>query len=272
MVPVQKRNCIVVPQAATYEVQDKVFVFKVVDGEAVVFPSGQIFANSGEINIGPIAVTATGTDTITIEETKAPDGYEKIITAPITVQVTKVFENNTYKMSTAQITNAQTGASLTLSGNTITVTVENKLIPKTSEYNLKLIKVEEGTSNKLEGAEFKINSPNGEVTQTTNASGEINIGPIAFVVCVTSPFGEFILNSAPSSLLLVPSSTFISFKLYSLVLGISLFSTVTVIVFPDNVKLAPVCAFVICAVDILYVLFSNTFVTCTVIGAVIIFS
>ena len=145
-------------------------------------PTGEVTQTtnaSGEINIGQIAVTATGTDTITIEETKAPDGYEKIITAPITVQVTKVFENNTYKMSTAQITNAQTGASLTLSGNTITVTVENKLIPKTSEYNLKLIKVEEGTSNKLEGAEFKINSPTGEVTQTTNASGEINIGPIA---------------------------------------------------------------------------------------------
>ena len=34
VVPVQKRNCIVVPQAATYEVQDKVFVFKVVDGKA----------------------------------------------------------------------------------------------------------------------------------------------------------------------------------------------------------------------------------------------
>ena len=145
-------------------------------------PTGEVTQTtnaSGEINIGQIAVTATGTDTITIEETKAPDGYEKIITAPITVQVTKVFENNTYKMSTAQITNAQTGASLTLSGNTITVTVENKLIPKTSEYNLKLVKVEEGTSNKLEGAEFKINSPNGEVTKTTNASGEINIGPIA---------------------------------------------------------------------------------------------
>ena len=145
-------------------------------------PNGEVTQTtnaSGEINIGPIAVTATGTDTITIEETQAPAGYEKIITAPITVQVTKVFENNTYKMSDAVITNAQNGADISLSGNTITVTVENKLIPKTSEYNLKLIKVEEGTSNKLEGAEFKINSPNGEVTQTTNASGEINIGPIA---------------------------------------------------------------------------------------------
>ena len=148
----------------------------------ITSPNGTVTettSSNGEINVGPITINTPGTDTITIEETQAPDGYEKIITAPITVQVTKVFENNTYKMSTAQITNAQTGASLTLSGNTITVTVENKLIPKTSEYNLKLIKVEEGTSNKLEGAEFKINSPNGEVTQTTNASGEINIGPIA---------------------------------------------------------------------------------------------
>ena len=145
-------------------------------------PNGEITQTtnaSGEINIGPIAVTDTGTDTITIEETKAPDGYEKIITAPINVQVTKVFEDNTYQMSDAKITNAQTGSSINFSGNTITVTVENKLIPKPSEYNLKLIKVEEGTTNKLEGAEFKITSPNGEVSQTTNASGEINIGPIA---------------------------------------------------------------------------------------------
>ena len=145
-------------------------------------PKGEVTQTTnanGEINIGPIDVTGTGTDTITIEETKAPDGYEKIITAPIQVEVTKVFEDNTYKMSDAKITNAQTGSSISLSGNTITVTVENKLIPKNSDYNLKLIKVEEGTSKKLEGAEFKITSPNGEVTQTTNASGEINIGPIA---------------------------------------------------------------------------------------------
>ena len=92
-------------------------------------PNGEVTQTtnaSGEINIGPIAVTATGTDTITIEETKAPAGYEKIITAPITVQVTKVFENNTYKMSDAVITNSQNGADISLSGNTITVTVENK--------------------------------------------------------------------------------------------------------------------------------------------------
>ena len=135
---------------------------------------------SGEINIGPININMPGTDTITIEETEAPDGYEKVITAPINVQVTKTLSSNTYTMSNAVITNTQTGSSISVSGSTITVTVENKLTPKPSEYNLKLVKVEQGnTTNKLQGAEFKINSPNGEVTQTTNASGEINIGPIA---------------------------------------------------------------------------------------------
>ena len=148
----------------------------------ITSPNGTVTettSSNGEINVGPIIINTPGTDTITIEETKAPDGYEKIITSPINVQVTKTVTSNVYTMSNAVITNVQTGSSISVSGSTITVTVENKLIPKTSEYNLKLVKVEEGTSNKLEGAEFKISSPNGEVTQTTNASGEINIGPIA---------------------------------------------------------------------------------------------
>ena len=34
IIPVRKENCIVVPQSATYEVQDKVYVYKVVDGKA----------------------------------------------------------------------------------------------------------------------------------------------------------------------------------------------------------------------------------------------
>ena len=149
----------------------------------ITSPNGTVTettSSNGEINVGPITINTPGTDTITIEETQAPDGYEKVITAPINVQVTKTLSSNTYTMSNAVITNTQTGSSISVSGSTITVTVENKLIPKDSEYNLKLVKVEQGnTSKKLQGAEFRINSPTGEVTQTTNASGEINIGPIA---------------------------------------------------------------------------------------------
>ncbi len=148
----------------------------------IVSPNGTVTETTntnGEINIGPISITQAGTDTITIEETKAPEGYEKIIISPINVQVTKQLVGNAYTMSGAQITNNQTGASINISGGTITVTVENKLIPKNSEYNLKLVKVEQGnTSNKLQGATFKIVSPNGTVTETTNENGEINIGKI----------------------------------------------------------------------------------------------
>ncbi|MBQ2182022.1 MAG: efflux RND transporter periplasmic adaptor subunit, partial [Bacteroidaceae bacterium] len=34
ILPIVKENCIVIPQEATYELQDKVFVWKVVDGKA----------------------------------------------------------------------------------------------------------------------------------------------------------------------------------------------------------------------------------------------
>lgn len=48
VVPVQKRNCIVIPQAATYELQDKVFVFKVIDGKAQSAPVDVTRVNGGK--------------------------------------------------------------------------------------------------------------------------------------------------------------------------------------------------------------------------------
>ena len=95
----------------------------------IVSPNGTVTETTnenGEINIGTIRVTQAGTDTITIEETKAPAGYEQVITSPITVKVTKEFKGNTYSVSSAIIENTQEGASINLTGNTITVTVENK--------------------------------------------------------------------------------------------------------------------------------------------------
>ena len=63
VVPVQKRNCIVVPQAATYEVQDKVFVFKVIDGKAQSAPIEVTRVNGGKeyivdagLNVGDVIV------------------------------------------------------------------------------------------------------------------------------------------------------------------------------------------------------------------------
>lgn len=48
IIPVKKENCIVIPQAATYEVQDKVFVYKVVDGKAQSAPVQVTRVNGGQ--------------------------------------------------------------------------------------------------------------------------------------------------------------------------------------------------------------------------------
>ncbi|WP_370526814.1 efflux RND transporter periplasmic adaptor subunit [Bacteroides sp. 51] len=48
IVPVQKQNCIVIPQAATYELQDKVFVYKVIDGKATATPIQVTRVNGGK--------------------------------------------------------------------------------------------------------------------------------------------------------------------------------------------------------------------------------
>ena len=89
--------------------------------------TSQTTDDSGKIAVGNLPITSAGTDTITIEETKAPSGYKKIITAPITISVTKELVNGTYTVTKAEITNPQTGASVSLSGKTITVTVQNEM-------------------------------------------------------------------------------------------------------------------------------------------------
>ncbi|GFZ40135.1 hemolysin D [Bacteroides nordii] len=48
IVPVQKAGAIVIPQAATYEIQDKVFVYKVVDGKAQSAPVQVTRVNGGK--------------------------------------------------------------------------------------------------------------------------------------------------------------------------------------------------------------------------------
>lgn len=48
VIPVKKQNCIVIPQAATYELQDKVFVYKVVDGKTQSTPVQVTRVNGGQ--------------------------------------------------------------------------------------------------------------------------------------------------------------------------------------------------------------------------------
>lgn len=63
IVPVQKQNCIVIPQSATYELQDKVFVYKYVDGKASSTPIQVTRVNGGKeyivnsgLNVGDLIV------------------------------------------------------------------------------------------------------------------------------------------------------------------------------------------------------------------------
>ena len=48
IVPLKKEDCIVIPQAATYELQEKVFVYKVVDGKAQSAPVQVTRVNGGQ--------------------------------------------------------------------------------------------------------------------------------------------------------------------------------------------------------------------------------
>lgn len=48
IIPVQKSNAVVIPQAATYEIQDKRFVYKVVDGKAQSSPVEVTRVNGGK--------------------------------------------------------------------------------------------------------------------------------------------------------------------------------------------------------------------------------
>lgn len=48
VVPYERRNCIVIPQDATYELQDKVFAYKVINGKAVSTPIKVFEINDGK--------------------------------------------------------------------------------------------------------------------------------------------------------------------------------------------------------------------------------
>ena len=64
IVPVQKQNCIVIPQVTTFELQDKVFVYRVVDGKAAATPVQVTRVNGGKeyivnsgLSVGDMIIT-----------------------------------------------------------------------------------------------------------------------------------------------------------------------------------------------------------------------
>ncbi len=139
---------------------------------------------NGEISIENIPITDINSkDTITVTETKAPDGYIGF-NGKINITVTKQELNGEYTIIDATANN-ESGAEyqdVTIENEngvpTIQVIVVNEKI--NGSYNLKIVKQDEDDSNKkLEGAEFEVaTNVNGNISTnsyTTNTSGEINI-------------------------------------------------------------------------------------------------
>ena len=134
---------------------------------------------NGLIDLGNLKITdVSTTDTITIEETKAPDGYNKIL-GTMQLSVTKKIENGSYVADNVTITSEQVeGTTATLDGNVIKIVVENE--KKEGNYKLQLEKVDsKDSSKKLEGAEFSVTLPGKAAqTMTTNPSGLIDLGTV----------------------------------------------------------------------------------------------
>ena len=105
----------------------------------VTLPNGSIQIlttdEQGIITINGINMTEEGTDTITIEETKAPTDYEKLINS-LTLQVTKEIVDGNYKVTKAVILDGSNEISVTLDGAVIQVEVPNKEIPKPVDFKL----------------------------------------------------------------------------------------------------------------------------------------
>ena len=135
---------------------------------------------NGIIDLGTIEITEIANkDTITVKETKAPEGYNKILDT-LEIEVEKQLLNGSYSVKNAVLKSGQEeGTNIALEGNVIKITVANKLI--TGNYQIQLEKVDsDNPETKLQGAEFEITVPGKAVeTKTTNENGIIELGTVA---------------------------------------------------------------------------------------------
>ena len=92
----------------------------------------------GIIDLGTVNITdVNNPDTITVKETKAPTGYNKLIDT-LTLKVEKQLQDGQYSAKTVSITSGGVeGTSATISGNTIKIVVPNE---KIKEFDLSLRK------------------------------------------------------------------------------------------------------------------------------------
>lgn len=129
-------------------------------------------------------INASGTETWTVEEKSAPEGY---ITQPLKIvfNVYKVYNSttNTYEVDRIEIVSANSNAKVTFNKENQTITVQIKNIKANPEnpddlldtYEIKARKVNE-QGNGLAGAKFNITWPTGKTSEaTSNENGDLVI-------------------------------------------------------------------------------------------------
>lgn len=129
-------------------------------------------------------INASGTETWTVEEKSAPEGY---ITQPLKIvfNVYKVYNSttNTYEVDRIEIVSANSNAKVTFNKENQTITVQIKNIEANPEnpddlldtYEIKARKVNE-QGNGLAGAKFNITWPTGKTSEaTSNENGDLVI-------------------------------------------------------------------------------------------------
>ena len=135
--------------------------------------------SNGIVDLGTVQITNVGTtDTITVKETKAPDGYNAIL-GTMTIQVEKELSNGNYVAKSATITSgAVEGTSVTLEGNVVKIVVADK--KQEGNYQLQLEKVDKDDPNtKLAGAEFEVTLPGQSAKLvTTGSNGIVDLGTV----------------------------------------------------------------------------------------------
>ena len=126
--------------------------FKVNNGQATM-----VAKDGTQIATGTLNKEGNLDLTYTLEETTAPEGYEKI-EGKKEVKITAKVElkNNKYTMTSASLKEAVNGVTLSFSNNVITLKVKNTPEVITGNYNVVLTKVDEN-GNTLNGAKIKVN-------------------------------------------------------------------------------------------------------------------
>ena len=102
---------------------------------------------NGILSLGQVQITDTeNVDIIKIEETKAPDGYYRLV-ENIEVEVTKGEQNGNYIVESVRVTvGEEEGVAATVNGNTITITVPNEEIKDFDLALRKFISEVDGTT------------------------------------------------------------------------------------------------------------------------------